>query len=107
MKFIPHSYQVQAAQHLASHPCCSLLADPGTGKTAIILALLKGLKKLNPKHRALVLAPRRVVYDVWPAERDKWNQFQGLTCRVLHGDRKNIVARVPADFYLLNFEGLQ
>lgn len=106
MIFRPHKYQVKAARHLADHPCCALLADPGTGKTAIALALLRGLRKHNPDHKALVIAPRRVVYDVWPEEVAKWDQFRDLRFQVLHGRKKDVAAETPADFYLLNPEGV-
>jgi SNF2 family DNA or RNA helicase len=107
MIFYPHEYQKRAARHLAQNPHCALLADPGTGKTAIILALLRGLRRRNPNHRTLVIAPRRVIYDVWPLEVEKWDQFRELRVQILHGSKKDKAAELPADLYLLNPEGIQ
>ncbi len=56
---------------------------------------------------ALVIAPLRVCYDVWPAERDKWADFGGLTVEVLHGAHKTKALARKADIYCINPEGLQ
>ena len=56
---------------------------------------------------ALVIAPLRVCYDVWPSERSKWADFTGLTMELLHGPQKAKALARAADIYLINPEGLQ
>ena len=33
--------------------------------------------------RVLVIAPKRVAEDTWPAEIDKWDHLKGLTCSLV------------------------
>lgn len=65
--------------------------------------------------RALIIAPMRVCYSVWPAEQEKWSDFKDLRIAILHGAKKNEVLQSiekptavyqPADIYLINPEGL-
>lgn len=108
MKFVPRSYQYPAARWLADNPHSGLLADPGSGKTAIVLALLRGLKMMSDgRHRTLVIAPRLIVYDVWPDEIQKWDQFNGLTYSILHGPKKDEAVAEDTDIHLINPEGLK
>lgn len=97
----PHDYQKKALKFLLSHPEGGLLLDPGLGKTAITLAALKVLKM-----RALVIAPLRVVYEVWGPEAKKWKEFQKLKVAVLHGPKKQQALESDADIYCINHEGL-
>ena len=62
-----HGYQRVAADHLRRNPRAALWLDMGLGKTATTLAAL------TPDHLpALVIAPKRVVTDVWPREAARW-----------------------------------
>lgn len=106
MHFTPHRYQQNALNFLARHPFAALLADPGTGKTAIMLALIKWIKSKDPRNRVLVLSTLRVVTEVWPTEIAKWDLFCGLSFKALHGARKGDAALAPLDIYGLNVEGL-
>lgn len=53
----------------------------------------------------LVLAKKRIVYDVWPDEIEKWGlDFEH---RILHGSKKNMRSQVKGvDVWLMNYEGL-
>lgn len=86
-----------------------LLLDPGLGKTSIALAAFKILKDQGFVNRALVIAPVRPVYDVWPQEVDKWANFNTLVCSILHGPDKDWQADNPegVDLFLINPEGLK
>lgn len=108
MKFKAHNYQVDAAQFCFSHPCAALLADPGLGKTAIMLMVLTELKRLGLLlGPVLILSTLRIATSVWPAEIEKWDQFNGLTYSVLHGKDKLARSQDQTDVHLLNNEGLK
>lgn len=106
MRFTPREYQTDAAKHLLANPRCALLADIGTGKTAIILSVLRALKRRGVRNKTLVLTTKRIMLDVWPDEIEKWDQFKGLTYSVLHGPHKAKRADEKTDIHLLNFDAL-
>ena len=107
MKFTAHRYQLGAAEYLLYHPYASLLADPGTGKTAILLMLLHELKRQGPLPPVLVTSTLRIATTVWPGEIAKWDQFNGITYQVLHGKDRIERAKTPADIHIINNEGLR
>lgn len=106
MIYKPHAYQLAAAKHLLYNPYTTLLADPGTGKTSIILMLLYELKRMGRLPKTLITTMLRVATDVWPEEIAKWDQFRGLTFQVLHGSRRDIQVQLPADIHIINNESL-
>jgi len=55
---------------------------------------------------ALVVAPLRPAYMVWPAEQAKWSDFEDLSVAVLHGKNKEALAAQRHDVYVINYEGL-
>lgn len=115
MKFTPHQYQQHALQWLITRTItgndeagAALFLDPGLGKTSITLAWLNLLSGMKLHRSALVVAPLRVVYSVWPREVDKWEQFSGLRTVIIHGSPTQRLAALstPADIYLINPEGV-
>jgi SNF2 family DNA or RNA helicase len=76
------------------------------GKSSITLAALKVLRAKKLFKKALVVAPLRVCYSVWPAEVEKWQDFAGFKVVVLHGKDKEQRLREDADLYVINPEGL-
>ena len=106
-RFNPHPYQEQAIIWLLQNSYAGLLFSPGLGKTACTLAALSVLKSKGMMKRALVVAPRRVINSVWPAEIAKWTDFAGLSCEILHGPAKDTrLAKTTADICLVTPEGL-
>lgn len=97
----------KAVKWLLEHGGAALFLDPGLGKTSITLAAVKILLKAELMDRALIIAPLRVIYDVWPREIQKWNDFQHIRYKVLHGKDKELSIREDADVYLVNPEGLE
>lgn len=106
-------YQRNAVNWLLGRPHGALFADPGTGKTLIMLTLLRRLELLRTKPlRVLLVAPIRVMYNVWPAEIEKWG-FD-ISWSILHGPRKAEALQQPLPVEtpsihidLLNPEGLK
>lgn len=102
----PHAYQKKALKMMLDNDYLGLFLDPGLGKTSISLAAIQKLQKEKVAKRALVIAPLRPVYQVWPKEIEKWTNFSGLTAGILHGPRKENVLEEDYDIYLINPEGL-
>ena len=102
----PHAGQRRGVKFLLEHAAAGLFADPGVGKTTIVLGAFKVLKAKKLATRMLVVAPLRVAHMVWPAEIMKWADFHGLRVEVLHGPRKDEALARDADVYVINYEGL-
>jgi SNF2 family DNA or RNA helicase len=104
----PHEYQFTAAEFLIQNICAALFLDPGLGKTSTTLMVLNGLKQCGLPHRALIIAPLRVIYSVWPNEIKKWSCFKDLSFSLVHGSpgkRQEALGR-NADIYLINPENV-
>ena len=101
-----HKYQQKAVKHLRERDAAALFLDPGLGKTAITLEAFVELQKKGEAKKALVIAPLRVCYAVWPTEVKKWAQFSHLRVAVLHGPAKEAALQSDADIYVVNPEGL-
>lgn len=101
----PHSYQKRGIS-MALQMCCALLLDPGLGKTAIMLAVIKILLRLGYIKHVLVVAPKNVILTAWPGELNKWADFAELKYLVLHGKDKDARLKQSAHIYLINPEGL-
>lgn len=86
--YTPETYQRTGIQFLIDQPAAGMFADPGGGKTAMMLAAFSVLKKRGLARRMLIIAPRLVCWNVWPFEIDKWDQFKKLKIEVIHGDDK-------------------
>lgn len=107
VEWVPHDYQKNAIKFLLEHACAGLFLDPGLGKTSISLAAFKILKNMLMARGALVVAPLRVCYSVWPREVSKWEGFEHLKVVVLHGGQKEQALKEKADIYVINPEGLE
>ena len=106
MRWTPRNYQLEAAKFMLERPAAGLLLAPGLGKTSTTLAALAALKGTDQLESALIIAPLRPLYDVWPAERAKWDDFALLSMQLLHGPHKERALATPADVYVINPEGL-
>ena len=94
---------------MLQHGAAALFLDPGLGKTAITLGVIKILLKEKVINKVLIVAPLRVCYSVWPDEIKKWDDFNKITWTLLHGAKKDhrLIHEVPdADVVLINPSGL-
>ncbi len=105
-RWTPHQYQRRAVKFLLNHYSAGLLLDPGLGKTSIVAAALKILKKEGTLIGALVVAPLRPASTTWPKEFDKWADFEEMDLVVLHGKDFSRMCREKHDVYVINYEGL-
>lgn len=76
MEFNPLPYQQKTLEHLRQNPKTALVADMGTGKTAIALAHLDYLFSDLLSFKAVIVAPLKVCHLTWPEEIKKWNNFK-------------------------------
>lgn len=67
----------------------------------------KILKEKGLVRKALIIAPLRPMYKVWPDEIRKWAEFKEIKYTVLHGGSKEAALAKDADVYIVNPEGLK
>jgi len=80
-----------------------LILEMGLGKTVSVLSAIEHLQRERGYGPALILAPLRVVYSVYPDEVAKWEQLSGMSLHIIHG--KGRQWPLPqADLYISNFE---
>jgi len=82
--------------------------DPGLGKTAIALLLIKLRVFSGSAKGCLVVAPLRPAFMTWPAEIEKWSNFSALSYTILHSEygTKNLELRKSYNIYVINPEGI-
>jgi SNF2 family DNA or RNA helicase len=106
MRRISKGYQIKVEQFMYDNPESGVFIEPGLGKTGVSLALIKKLKAEGDFRGALVIAPLRPCYLVWPKEMRKWEDFHSLSYTILHGDNKDENYLKKRDVYIMNPEGL-
>jgi SNF2 family DNA or RNA helicase len=105
-KFIPWVYQYECIKFGIKKPEAGFFLAPGLGKTMIILMIFKILKKLGLVDELLVLAKRRICYEVWPEEIEKWKlPFKYV---IVHGGVKKRTEALyaKADIRIMNYDSL-
>lgn len=102
----PHAGQKLGVSFLLKHPSAGLFADPGVGKTTMVMGAFKILQKKKLASRMLVIAPLKPCHLVWGPESQKWTDFAHLRVEVLHGPGKDEALARDADIYVINPEGL-
>lgn len=107
MLWNPHTYQLNAAKFLLERGSGQLWLDPGLGKTSVVLQVIKTLFFAKSIKKVLVVAPLRPCYAVWPVEIKLWDNFNMLSCSVLHGPNKDKLITDQSTIHVINFEGLQ
>jgi SNF2 family DNA or RNA helicase len=92
--------------HILEHRRCAIWAAMGAGKSSAVLHALKGIG-LFDQGPALILGPKRVARDVWPAEATKWDDFGEEVVPIMgtQTERFQAMGR-KALFYSTNYEQL-
>jgi len=100
-------YQDEAADFLFARDRAMILAPVGAGKTAITLTAMHDAIREGLVSRWLVLAPKRVVRDVWPVEQALW--APGLTLSVALGTpaQRKAAFEADTDAVVTNYDNLQ
>ena len=105
----PRAHQKTMANFMALHPRAFNLGDMGTGKTLAALWAADFLMRQYPagEIRCLIVAPLSTLQRVW-ADAVFGNFLGQRRVVVLHGtpDKRRQLLAQPADFYVINFDGL-
>lgn len=105
-----HEYQNYCVDFLKNHAESMLILEMGLGKSAISLTAIVDLMFDSfDVGKTLVIAPLRVARQVWPEERDTWEQASILKMSVMVGSAKQreTAYNTPADVYVINRENVR
>jgi hypothetical protein len=107
--FTPRAYHDQVIRHLANNERCNLFAKPGMGKTTMAATFLDYLHNIwGESAPTLVLAPKRVAIDTWPADFAKWDHLADLQVATITGTVAERTAALRRDVpvFTTNYENL-
>lgn len=112
MKYTPRPHQIIGTRALLDNLRFMLIADPGMGKTAMVLMALSILLLMGSTFfPVLVVAPKRVAEVVWDGERDKWDDFKDISITKIMGSAKERLAAMRAapraHVYVINYENVE
>lgn len=103
-------YQWKAVKFGLNAPRNAMLLDMGLGKTTITLHIIKALMHKNELGGlpVLIVAPIRVIHNVWRQEAAKWEHTAGLRFSIMHGSARQRLEAFNADvdIMLINPENL-
>lgn len=106
--FTPLPQQSLMIGHMLDHPIAAVFAEPGLGKTGATLAVIGELICNGDIRAALIVAPKNVVTMTWPAEVEKWKEFNWLRMVSLRNEAGwDAWNSGSADVFLVNFDLLQ
>lgn len=103
----PKPYQHEALKFVLERPRAGLFMDMGLGKTSISLAAISELMRAGHVSKTLIVAPIRVLENVWPAEIEKWDNFNHLRFLNLNGQADSKHPFPDADIYGINPESFK
>lgn len=105
----PLAHQKLMANFMVTHPRSFNLSDMGTMKTLATLWAADFVMSQYPKGecRALIVAPLSILQRVW-ADAIFANFLGRRTAQIIYGNagERERQLTVPADFYIINFDGL-
>lgn len=102
---IPRACQQPMIDAMLNHKRFNIFASPGTGKTGATLFALDALDILDGDvFPVLVVAPRRVANQVWPAEAKQWANFRHLKVERVLGTpaQREAALKRKAHIYTIN-----
>jgi SNF2 family DNA or RNA helicase len=105
--FHPRAYQTPIIQAILENNRFNVWAPMGSGKTSAVLTAYETMR-LAGAGPMLVLAPKRVALNTWPAEVLKWDHLRHLKVSPIIGNPKRRLAALNAraDVYTINYDNL-
>ena len=74
---------------MVKYESLALFIGIGLGKTIITLIAIRRLIQLGVVKRVLIVAPIKVMENVWQQEAASWEYVNDLTFTILHGTKKD------------------
>lgn len=101
------AYQEAAADFLYERDRAMILASVGAGKTAIALTAMWDMLNDGHVRRWLVIAPKRVAVEVWPAERNLWAWGVDMSRATGTAEQREQGFAAPSRIVVMNYDCVQ
>lgn len=105
MRWLPRPEQAYAYKWGLDHPYSGLLLDMGLGKTSISLSIIDHLMYHDfSLSKVLIVAPVKVLENVWDSEIQQWDHLQHLQIVRIHGTQKERFAALkqPGNIFIVS-----
>ena len=109
MRWVPRDYQARAVEFGCANEICAYLLDMGLGKTVCTLTVIADEVDRCVSPGICIVAPPKVVDEVWGQEAAKWDHLKGLKVVKVRGNersRTDILTHGGADVYLVSYSNL-
>jgi SNF2 family DNA or RNA helicase len=102
----PMAHQRETASFLTLHPRSFCFNEQGTGKTASAIWAADYLLNIGAIKRVLVICPLSIMQAAWQNDLFKFAVHRGVN--IAYGDRikRKAIINGPADFIVINFDGV-
>lgn len=107
--YVPEIYQDYTTKYIIDTPRCGAFLEMGLGKTVSTLTAIDLLyHRYFDVKKVLVLAPKLVARETWPAEIEKWDHLQRLTYSCVTGTEPQRIRALNKDalIYICNYDNL-
>ena len=107
-------YQVRVIKESMQMKYAAWFIGTGLGKTIMALTIIDQLQKRKLLKSALVVSTKKVIFNTWRQEAQKWEHTQRLKFSLIHHEAsignseriKRVALARKADVYLINYENL-
>lgn len=108
MRYNPRKCQSFTTDFIIANKKAGPLLDMGLGKSAATLDAIDRLYKSKEIKKVLVIAPKKVIENVWRQEGKKWDEFNHLTFSMIHGTegQRKIAIKQPAHIHLISRDNI-
>ncbi len=107
-------YQVRVIKESIAMKYAAWFIGTGLGKTIMALTIIDQLQKRKLLKSALVVSTKKVIFNTWRQEAQKWEHTKRLKFSLIHHEAgrgnseriKRVALARKADVYLINYENL-
>lgn len=101
----PFTHQVQSSKYHNSRPYIFDMSDPGTGKTRAWLDAFASRQNMEPRRKALILAPKSILEPAWANDIKRFTPT--LTASVAYAANRRKAFETDADIYITNHDAVK
>lgn len=106
-QYAPFDHQRTTAAFLTMNRRAFCLNEQGTGKTGSVIWAADYLMKANKVRRVLVICPLSIMDSAWRADLFKFAMHRNVDIAYGAKDKRRAVINGPAEFVIINYDGVE
>jgi len=103
----PMQHQRDTAGFLTLHPRAFCFNEQGTGKTGAAIWAADYLLNIGAINRVLVVCPLSIMQSAWQADLFKFAVHRTVDVAYGARDKRKAIIKGPADFIIINYDGVE